>query len=296
MNAPEARPMQSLSGDLAMQAGWQASLDLGFGTRGLATIPTLRAHRGPLRVQKGFTPEGPGLWHQVIVHPPGGIASGDRLDLKIAASKGARALLTSPGAAKWYRANLSAADPWACQSLKLDVAQGASLEWLPLETIVFNGAQAQWETEIDLDRDAALIAADLVCLGRPASNQPFESGEIRWRTNLRRSGRLLFHEQVRLSGGSELLSSQAGLAGHSAFASMIIVPGHASISELVERVRARLADAPGEWAISGLPELAVLRWRGSGAEAGWRIVRTAWAACRPLVIGREACMPRIWAT
>lgn len=296
MNALEARPVDDLMDRDPSREGWAASLDLAFAERGGTTVPTLRAHRGPLRVQKGFTPEGLDLWHQVIVHPPGGIASGDTLDLRIAVGEEARALLTSPGAAKWYRSNQHRQEPWARQSLKLQVARGASLEWLPLETIVFNGAHAAWQTDIDLDNEGSAIAADLVCLGRPAAGELFEAGEIRWCTNMRRAGRLIFHEQVQLQGGSGALSARAGLAGHSAFGSLLIAPGHASCSAIVECVRAQLANAQGDWAITALPELAVLRWRGSGAEAGWRILRAAWAACRPLVIGREACPPRIWAT
>jgi urease accessory protein len=297
MNAPEAHPMAGLAAELEpSRQGWAASLDLAFAARGAATIPTLRSHRGPLRVQKGFTPEGPGVWHQVIVHPPGGIASGDSLDVRVVAKEGARAVLTSPGAAKWYCANALAPDPWARQTVRLAVEHSASLEWLPLETIVFPGAQASWQTQVDLEGEGSLIAADLVCLGRPASDQAFDTGEIRWRTDVRREGRLIFHEQVQLSGGAPLLKAQAGLAGHSAFASMIIAPGHASVSAVVERVRDRLQDEPGDWAVTGLPELAILRWRGPGAEAGWRVLRAAWAASRPLAVGREACPPRIWAT
>lgn len=296
MNAPGAPPLQVTTDQAPADSRWAASLDLRFAAREGATIPTLRAHRGPLRVQKGFTPEGPGLWHQVIVHPPGGIASGDSLDMRIEAGEGARALLTSPGAAKWYRSNPHRSDPWARQSLKLQVARGASLEWLPLESIVFAGAHASWQTDIDLDAGGSAIVADLVCLGRPAAGELFESGEIRWRTNLRRSGRLVFHEQVCLAGGSEALGAAAGLAGQSAFASLLIAPRHASISSVVDRIREELADIPGDWAVTGLTDLAVLRWRGPGAEVGWRVLRAAWASCRPLVIGREACPPRIWAT
>lgn len=296
MNAPEAPSIDGFVDRDPAREGWDARLELTFAERGGATVPTLRAHRGPLRVQKGFTPEGADLWHQVIVHPPGGIASGDSLDLRIAAGEGARALLTSPGAAKWYRSNPHRHEPWARQSLRLQAARGASLEWLPLETIVFNGAHAAWRTDIDLDTAGSAIAADLVCLGRPAAGESFESGEIRWCTNMRRAGRLIFHEQVQLRGGSGALSARAGLAGHSAFGSLLIAPGHASCSAIVECVRETLTDVPGDWAITALPELAVLRWRGPGAEAGWRVLRSAWAACRPLVIGREACPPRIWAT
>jgi urease accessory protein len=250
-----------------------------------------------LRVQKGFTPEGPGLWHQVIVHPPGGIASGDQLVINVAAREGARALLTSPGAAKWYRANPDAPDRRARQSVHLSVADGASLEWLPLESIVFDGAMADWRMRIDLRGSASLIAADLVCLGRPASDLHFGTGEVNSRLEVFRDGQAVFFEQARIEGGSSILRAEAGLAGFPAYATLVIASADpAKLDEVIARVRALHDSLPGDWAISALPGLAILRWRGVGAEAGWGVLRAAWVACRPLVIGRAACAPRIWAT
>ena len=300
MNAPEWRH-DNTAGEASAPStsgaeGWQASLDLVFARRAQATIPVLRSHRGPLRVQKGFTPEGPGLWHQVIVHPPGGIASGDRLDISVAAQEGARALLTSPGAAKWYRANPGARSPAAHQTVRLTVADGASLEWLPLETIVFDGAVADWRMHINLTGSASLVAADLVCLGRPASGLPFAGGVIRSGLEIVRDDRLVFAEQAVIEGGSPVLSAKAGLGGYPAFATMVMAASPDACTAIVEQVRTLHDRLPGDWAITALPGLAVLRWRGEGAEAGWRVLRAAWAACRPIAIGRVACPPRIWAT
>lgn len=288
MNAPLPRPVAS---------SWNARLSLAYARAGERTIPMLRSHHGPLRVQKGFTPEGPDLWHQVIVHPPGGIASGDMLVIDVEARAGARALITSPGAAKWYRANPLAPDPEASQTVTLHVADGASLEWLPLETIVFPGAQARWSSRFDLAGDGVLIAAEIVCLGRPASGLAFDSGSACWHTEVWRDGELLFLEQAELAGGDELLHSGAGLAGAQAFGSLILAGAEAPLAQAVAVVRA-LADQPfeGDWGITRLPGLAVLRWRGPGAEAGWRLLRAAWAGVRPALIGRAACAPRIWAT
>lgn len=281
----------------AIAPHWNAQLSLGYAFAEGRTRPVLRAHRGPLRIQKGFTPEGPELWHQVIVHPPGGIASGDRLDIQVQAHQGARALLTSPGAAKWYRANPLAADPLAHQSVSLRVGSGASLEWLPLETIIFPGAQVQMRNRYELTGDATLFAADLVCLGRPASGLGFDAGEIRWMTELLRDDEPIFHEQGRLAGDDPMLDSPAGLAGASAFGSLIMAGQPAALDRIVAEVRA--LDDPawaGDWAITTLPGLAVLRWRGAGAEAGWRVFRSVWALARPHLLGRVACPPRIWTT
>lgn len=300
MNAPRFRH-EGLNaapvGDApAPLSGWEARLELGFARREASTVPVLRSHRGPLRVQKGFTPEGPGLWHQVIVHPPGGIASGDRLDISVTAHEHSRALMTSPGAAKWYRANPEAPDRRARQRVRLCVKDGASLEWLPLETIVFDGAVADWQTRIELSGSGVVIAADLVCLGRTASGLKFVSGELRSRLEIVRDGKPVFLEQARIEGDAPVLAARAGLAGQPAFGTLVIAAGAGQVAAIVERVRLLHDALPGEWAITGLPGLAVLRWRGGGAEDGWRVLRAAWAASRPLAIGREACPPRIWAT
>ena len=83
---------------------WHAELELGYGRDGETTRPTLRRHKGPLRVQKHLYAEGPEVCQHIIVHPPGGIAGGDRLDIAATVGRNAWAQLTSPGAAKWYRA------------------------------------------------------------------------------------------------------------------------------------------------------------------------------------------------
>src|SRR5690606_35780548 len=145
---------------------WRAGIELAYERRGERSVPAMRRHYGPLRVQRGLLPEGPGVWHQILVHPPGGVASNDTLDIRVTARAGARALLTSPGAAKWYRARrpgspLREPGTWATQWLRLRVETGASIEWLPLESIVFDGARARWETRFDVAPGGGLVAAEL---------------------------------------------------------------------------------------------------------------------------------------
>nr|VVH81638.1 Urease accessory protein UreD [Pseudomonas aeruginosa] len=118
------------------------------------------------------------------------------------------AQLTSPGAAKWYRA--------ACpsrQTLEIHLEPGATLEWLPQESIVFAGAQAELETRIQLRGDARLFYWDMVALGRPASGERFASGHFVAALDIRRDDRLLWHERQRIDGGDRLLDSPIGLAG-----------------------------------------------------------------------------------
>ena len=153
---------------------WHAELELGYARFDNTTRPVQRRHKGPLRVQKHLYAEGPEVCQHIIVHPPGGIAGGDRLDISAFVDGDAWAQITSPGAAKWYRA----AGP-AYQQLKLKVAAGATLEWLPQETIIFSAAQAELSTGIDLEGDARLFYWDVVALGRPASGERFDLGTSR---------------------------------------------------------------------------------------------------------------------
>ena len=125
-----------------VQASWQASLSLGFRYEPPRTVLAERRSEGPLVVQKPLYPEGPELCHAIVVHPPGGIAGGDELSLAVKCE--GQALLTTPGATKWYRSG----GPLARQKLRFDV-EGA-LEWLPRESIVFDGALAELEYEVRL--------------------------------------------------------------------------------------------------------------------------------------------------
>ncbi|UVJ44532.1 urease accessory protein UreD [Pseudomonas sp. LS1212] len=266
---------------------WHAELELGYARFGNGTRPTLRRHKGPLRVQKHLYAEGPEVCQHIIVHPPGGIAGGDRLNISARVEAGAWAQLTSPGAAKWYRA----AGP-AFQQLDLKVAAGATLEWLPQETIVFSAARAELTTHIDLQGDARLFYWDIVALGRPASGEHFEQGHFQSHLDIRRDGQLIWHERQRINGSDGLLDSPIGLDGRPVF-STLLVTGEidAALLEqcrsLPNRVRGDLSQLPGLLAARCLADEAL-------HARDWLIA--LWQLLRPALLGREAMPPRIWNT
>src|SRR4030095_13304836 len=129
---------ESLDSRALSASGWEARLDLSFARH--ATRPVLAARRylGPLRVQKALYPEGPEICQAIIVHPPAGIVGGDQLAIAINVGARAHAQITTPGAAKWYRS--AGAD--AVASTKLAVGGGSVLEWLPQESLLFDGGSA----------------------------------------------------------------------------------------------------------------------------------------------------------
>lgn len=280
-------PVCSLAPPALFTPSWHAELELGYARFGECTRPVQRRHKGPLRVQKHLYAEGPEVCQHIIVHPPGGIAGGDRLDISALVGPGAWTQLTSPGAAKWYRA----AGP-AYQQLNLSVAAGATLEWLPQETIVFSAAQAELSTRIDLQGDARLFYWDMVALGRPASGERFDLGHFQSRLDIRRNGQLLWHERQRITGGDGLLDSPIGLGGDPVFATMLVT-GEID-SQLLERCRSLGQAVRGD--LTQLPGLVAARCLASEAllARGWLI--ELWRLLRPALLGREAVPPRIWST
>ncbi|POA79385.1 urease accessory protein UreD [Pseudomonas sp. DP16D-R1] len=266
---------------------WHAELELAYARFGDSTRPVQRRHLGPLRVQKHLYAEGPQVCQHIIVHPPGGIAGGDRLNISASVGRDAWAQITSPGAAKWYRA----AGP-AYQQLKLQIAAGATLEWLPQETIIFSAAQAELSTAIDLEGDARLFYWDVVALGRPASGERFDLGHFQAQLDIRRDGQLLWHERQRIVGADGLLDSPIGLDGQPVFATLLVT-GEID-SELLERCRSLPHAVRGD--LTQLPGLLIARCLASEAllARGWLI--DLWRMLRPVLLGREAVPPRIWNT
>ena len=266
---------------------WHAELELAYARRQEWTRPTLRRHLGPLRVQKHLHAEGPEVCQHIIVHPPGGIAGGDSLDIAVDVGAQAWAQLTSPGAAKWYRAAGSAR-----QSVNLRVQHGATLEWLPQETILYAGAQAELATRIDLAGDARLFYWDMVALGRPAAGERFDAGHFQASLDIRRDGRLLWHERQRVTGGDGLLDSPIGLDGRPVFATLL-ASGEID-AELLERCRALPGPVRGD--LSQLPGLLVARCLADEALHARAWLIELWRLLRPALLGREAVPPRIWST
>ncbi len=178
--------------------GWEATLDIAFVALGGATVLLRNGQRGPLAVQRPFSPEGREVSHVTLLHPPGGLVGGDRLSFGVEVGEGAHALITTPAAAKHYRS----AGPTARQQQRFTVAGGGILEWLPHETILFDGAISELSTRVELAAGAAFIGLDLVCFGLPARAERFARGRCRQRLELWRGDHPLFIERGDFDGGA----------------------------------------------------------------------------------------------
>jgi urease accessory protein len=269
-------------------SSWKASLSLGFSCLEHKTVLSEKKHDGPLVVQKPLYPEGAGICHAIIVHPPGGIAGGDELALQARIGEKASALLTTPGATKWYRS----AGAWAKQSLAFGVR--GLLEWLPQETIVFDGALAQASCEVDLAADAGLIGWDIVCLGRTGSGERFRRGSYRSSIGIRREGKLLWLERARIDGGGRLLDSPAGLGGSPVFGTLFA--SFPFVEKTVLEDMRKQNPVEGKGAVTLLPGILLARYLGDSSEAARRYFIALWRILRPRLTGLEAIEPRIWQT
>lgn len=272
---------------------WNAALDLYYVRAGERTVARHR-HEGPLRVLKSLYPESPSICHNVLVHPPGGIAGGDRLEVAVRVDGSAHGLASTPGATRFYR---SEGDE-AVQDVRLHLAEGARLEWLPLETLAYPGARAHNRLSLALAPGAALMAWDVAGLGLPHAGQPFANGYLAQRIEW--PG--LWLEQARIDAADQrLLDSPLGLAGHRCLATLFYASGsplaRAAREEALELTRGVLAaHAPAVQAGATMPndQLLVVRALAPFTEPASALLRQVWAAWRGHFWALPALPLRIW--
>lgn len=270
---------------------WIADLWLEFGWLNGRTLLARKRHNGPLVIQKTLYPEGENVCHGIIIHPPGGVAGGDRLSINAVAGDQAHVLLTTPGAGKWYKAN----GQRASQQLNFKLESAAILEWLPQETIIFDAAQAFLTTQVELAPGACYAGWEIVCLGRQAAGEKFLQGWLRQRMQIWREGKLIWAEFADLHGGDALLDSPIGLNGCAVMASFIVAAG-VTPSEVLEACRAVAPTDNADWGVTALPEVFSARYLGNSAPAAREYFEKLWAILRPWYAAREAHRPRIWNT
>jgi urease accessory protein len=274
----------------SLTKGWRAALALAYDRRGEKTVLRQRRHTGPLRVLRDLYPEGEHTCHTIIVHPPGGIAGGDSLELHVHLSPRSAALITTPGAGKWYGSTGDAAS----QSLAFDVGAGAMLEWLPQETIIFDRARADMSTRVVLHEGAVYVGWEILCLGRTAAGERFNAGAVRVNVEVFHGDARLWTERARFAGGDPLLESPAGLAGNTVSATLLVA-GQDIPADLLAACRAIPAGEQATGGMTRLPRIAVARYLGHSGEDARSYFTKLWAVLRPVLKGRDAVLPRIWA-
>lgn len=273
--------------------GWHGHLQIDYRRDGERTT-ALDRHSGPLRVLRRLYPEGPGICHHVLVHPPGGIVGGDVLAFDARLGAGSHALITTPGAARFYRS----AGETAAQHSHLRLAAGARLEWLPMESIAHRGCRAENRVRLDLEPGAEMIGWDLLALGLPAAGEAFDHGDFLQHLSL--SGHWLERGRVR-GDDSLLLDSPLGWAGHRVLGTLWFAAG----APLETARRERLLDAARGTietmvALAGVTapqeRVLVLRVLADQVEPAMHLLQAVRATWRAAAWDLGAETPRIWRT
>jgi len=273
---------------------WRGNLALSYGLQDGRSVAHDR-HDGPLRVLRSLYPEG-GVCHTVLVHPPAGLVGGDTLALDVTLGEDTHALVTTPGASRFYR-SLGAA---AVQSAAVRLAGGSRLEWLPLETLAYSGCEAENRMRFELAPGAEMIGWDLTALGLPASGQPFVAGTFTQQIEM--PGQWLERGVVR-AADTRLLASPLGWAGRTVLATLWAGAGSPFAPDrrdaLLDAARAAAAShapALAAGATAPQPGVVVLRVLADRVEPAMKLLVAVWSAWRPLLWSLAACPPRVWRT
>ena len=276
---------------------WLAFLGLTFDKPGNKTRLIKSVHNGPLYVQKLFYPEGLEHAHVYLLHPPGGLVSGDYLKISIDVGENAGVFLTTPGASRIYKARKDN----SVQRLEFDLKIGANalVEWFPLETIVFSGACSRISTKINLSEGSRFAGWDICSLGMPASFSGFDLGSFDQKYVLQQDGMPVYVDRLELCEHEKsLISKSAGLQGFMVSGFLILGPFVSSTESTISRMRGIdfMANSPHLTSITRVGNFLIGRYLGNSAEHAKKIFVNWWKLARPILMQREFCEPRIWLT
>ncbi len=277
---------------------WNAQLTLAFTAQGCGrTVLARNRHEGPLLVQKALYPEGPAICHATILHPPSGIAGGDHLSMDIELAQGSHAVLSTPGATRWYKSN---GHP-ATQRVALRLDTNARLDWLPQENIFFEHADAASRTCLDIHSGACAIGWDITQLGRIGQAGHWNEGRVLLDSRATLDGDIIWLESGELDAKCPLRRSQNGLADFPVMATLWAfgpalsnehIDALASSLPWTQTLRAGMTQLPQK-AGQGLSLLRVL---GLHVQHVKQLLIALWMQLRPLVMRTPGAALRLWNT
>lgn len=262
---------------------WLASLKLEVETRDGRSVLARNERLGPLQVQRPFLQPHGGL-HVYILHPPGGIAGGDQIEIDARSASGSRVLFTTPSATKFYRVD----DPDLVQRqvTRLYCGEDTVLEWLPLDTIVFKGAEPRMTTHVQLAGCKSFVGWEVIALGRVASGEQFDQGSVQSLWQIERNEQLLHREYFHVDASeTDFRTAAWGLNGCSTIGSMFICgcPEDDLFEDKKHALRAqlqRLLQHQGEAhqarvEMTQKGELLIVRYLGPSGQTCHRLLNTA---------------------
>ena len=286
---------------------WHGSLELVFAKTENTTELIHNRVQAPLKVQRPFYPEGKEVCHSVVLHTAGGIVGGDRLSLNFQLQQQAKAVITTAAASKIYRSN----GLQARQTIEMQVDADACLEWLPQETIVFNGANYRQDLRVELAPGASWLSWEITRFGRTARGERFIQGEWRSHTEVWQQGIPLWVDRQWLPGSEEIINSPHGLAAQPVVASLAWI-GQPVSPEIVEKARNLITNyelqqlLPSEvssplnrqritnYGVTRLPSGLLCRYRGDSTSQVRNWFTAVWQLLRVSYLKRPSCPPRVW--
>jgi urease accessory protein len=274
--------------------GWQAKLRVDYSVESQRCVAR-HEHQGPLRILKSLYPEGELVCHNILVHPPSGLVGGDELLIDIELQTGSHALITTPGATRFYGSDAKT----ALQQVHARLHEGASLEWLPLEALAYNGCQAHNEVVFKLDAGSRLMAWDVTALGLPHADQPFLTGQFQQHLEITD---VWLERGLVAASDQRLLHSPLGLNGHSCQSTLVFAQGTAMDDVTRAQVIALARDVCEAHTLrlqagvtSPDARVVVVRVLSAQVENAMDLLRAVWLQWRHQCWGLPAVAPRIWA-
>lgn len=315
---------------------WHSVLTLAFDTQHAGeharTNLVQRHHQGALRVQKALYPESgeqQGICHVIMLYPPAGIALGDKLDIDIGLKHHAHAVITTPGANKWY-GNLPSYTPskqtddspsvkktqktqknqetqensngYAAQNVTVYLQDDSRFEWLPQENCFYNASFAHATNQFFISPAASVIAWEINLLGREHHGERYSTGEMRlsnlfWRVD--EQPKLLLADTLHHCAEHDWFGSPVGLNNHSVFASLWVVPSVDAQKQLIEWVKQlRLFIDHNHLPVSCTQtgEVMIIRYLGDDVRQCFDSFGAVRGEIRTLMWQKASHLPRIWAT
>ena len=260
----------------------EGSLGVSFRARCGTTVLDTLHQAGCLKAR--FPRQAAREWAEVVtVNSSGGIAAGDRLSSRFSVACGASVTITTQAAERFYRAR--AGENSAVVENRVEIEPGATAEWLPQETIFFNGAAVSRGLHVELAAGAEFLGVEMLVFGRALMGETVRQLKLRDRLRITRDGRPLLHDVVRIDGDAAALLSRPGTAaGMRAVATFLCVAADAGVR--LKALREALQDTEAGASVDG--DLLVARILApSGADLR-RAVETGLFALR------RRSLPRIW--
>ncbi|TAE55117.1 MAG: urease accessory protein UreD [Nostocales cyanobacterium] len=267
---------------------WHGKLNLVYAPRQNSTQLIYNHSQAPLKIQRPFYPEDEKICHSVILHTAGGVVGGDRLSAEIHLQANSQALITTAAASKIYRSNGFPAK----QQINIKIDSGACLEYLPQETILFDGAVYRQDLRVELATNASFIGWEINRLGRSARDEKFLQGEMRSYTEIWQNNIPLWIDRQYIPGNDQVFYSPHGLGGKPVIGSFFVV-GLTISQEIIKQARVFNIDN-SDIGVTRLEHGFLCRYRGNSTSEARNWFTNIWQNLRESLLNRGNCIPRVW--